>query len=154
MRATAPSASLTLIQVSGGYGAAAWRSAARAYDASRADSLAGTEGDTEPAADGPGLGTDDIPDAESLPTTSTTLGELHHAPDRLRAPIVRAGSDWREVSWDEAFDVAERKIRGVIDTHGIAALTAYIGHPAALSYWCGYNPCAGIVVGGAVEKPL
>ncbi len=27
-----------------------------------------------------------------------------------------------------------------------------IGHPAELSYWCGYNACAGIVVGGSVEK--
>ena len=27
-----------------------------------------------------------------------------------------------------------------------------IGHPAELSYWCGYNGCAGIVVGGSVEK--
>jgi anaerobic selenocysteine-containing dehydrogenase len=64
----------------------------------------------------------------------TTLGELHHDPDRLRAPIVRDGSDWREVSWDEAFDVAERKIRGVIDTHGIAALTSYIGNPTAHNF--------------------
>jgi imidazolonepropionase len=29
-----------------------------------------------------------------------------------------------------------------------------IGHPAELSYWCGYNACAGIVVGGSVEKPV
>ena len=29
-----------------------------------------------------------------------------------------------------------------------------IGHPAELSYWCGYNGCAGIVVGGMVEKPI
>ncbi len=27
-----------------------------------------------------------------------------------------------------------------------------IGHPAELSYWCGYNPCAGIVVGGMVDN--
>jgi imidazolonepropionase len=29
-----------------------------------------------------------------------------------------------------------------------------IGHPAELSYWCGYNPCAGIVVGGSVEMKV
>ncbi len=33
----------------------------------------------------------------------TTLGHLHHDPDRLRAPMVRDGDSWREVSWDEAF---------------------------------------------------
>lgn len=29
-----------------------------------------------------------------------------------------------------------------------------IEHPAELSYWCGYNACAGIVVGGVVEKQI
>jgi len=29
-----------------------------------------------------------------------------------------------------------------------------IGHPAELSYWCGYNACAGIVVAGSVVKPV
>ena len=29
-----------------------------------------------------------------------------------------------------------------------------VDHPAELAYWCGYNPCAGIVIGGAVEKPV
>src|SRR5260221_11479560 len=33
----------------------------------------------------------------------TTLGHLHHDPDRLRAPMVRDGETWREVTWDEAF---------------------------------------------------
>ena len=27
----------------------------------------------------------------------TTLGHLHHDPDRLRAPMVRDGDTWREV---------------------------------------------------------
>ncbi len=29
-----------------------------------------------------------------------------------------------------------------------------IGHPAELSYWCGYNACAGIVIAGSVAKPV
>ena len=33
------------------------------------------------------------------------LADLHHDPDRLRRPMVRAGDGWREVSWDEAFDL-------------------------------------------------
>ncbi len=33
----------------------------------------------------------------------TTLGHLHHDPDRLRAPMVRRGDAWHEVSWQEAF---------------------------------------------------
>ncbi len=30
----------------------------------------------------------------------TTLGDLHHAPDRLRAPVVKVDCQWREVGWD------------------------------------------------------
>jgi len=65
----------------------------------------------------------------------TILGDLHHDPDRLRAPVVR-GEDgrFREVSWDEAFRVAAERIRGVIDTHGRGAIDAYIGNPAAHNF--------------------
>jgi imidazolonepropionase len=43
--------------------------------------------------------------------------------------------------------------RGTLDVGKRADFALWdIGHPAELAYWCGYNPCAGIVVGGAVEK--
>src|SRR6476661_8811462 len=32
------------------------------------------------------------------------LPQLVNDPDRLRRPLVRHGSDWRQVTWDEAFD--------------------------------------------------
>src|SRR4029079_16857250 len=32
-----------------------------------------------------------------------SIGELHHDPDRLRAPMVREGDRWREVGWDKGF---------------------------------------------------
>ena len=39
---------------------------------------------------------------------AAALKALDADPDRLRAPMVRAGEDWREVSWDEAFAEVER----------------------------------------------
>ena len=33
----------------------------------------------------------------------STLKQLHEDPDWLRAPVVKDGDGWREVSWDEAF---------------------------------------------------
>ena len=30
----------------------------------------------------------------------TALGDLHHDPDRLRQPMIRTGSSWREAGWD------------------------------------------------------
>jgi len=50
----------------------------------------------------------------------TALGELHHDPDRLRAPLVRRGDTFHEVTWDEAFAEVERLLHGVIERMGRA----------------------------------
>jgi anaerobic selenocysteine-containing dehydrogenase len=59
------------------------------------------------------------------------LGELHHDPDRLRAPLVREGTTWREVGWSEAFARCEALLRPVLARHGKQAVTTYIGNPTA-----------------------
>ncbi len=64
----------------------------------------------------------------------TVLGHLHEDPDRLRAPMVRDGDTWTEVSWDDAFARCESLLRAVIDTHGKDALTTYIGNPTAHNF--------------------
>jgi anaerobic selenocysteine-containing dehydrogenase len=61
------------------------------------------------------------------------LGALHHDPDRIRQPMLREGSTWREVGWDEAFARCEELLSGVIARHGKQAVTAYIGNPTAHS---------------------
>jgi len=62
------------------------------------------------------------------------LGDLHHDPDRLRAPMVRDGSEWKPVSWAEAFRVAERKLHAVIEREGKDAVATYIGNPTAHNF--------------------
>jgi anaerobic selenocysteine-containing dehydrogenase len=62
------------------------------------------------------------------------LGELHHDPDRLRAPLVREGATWREVGWPEAFARCEQLLRPVLARHGKQAVTTYIGNPTAHSF--------------------
>jgi anaerobic selenocysteine-containing dehydrogenase len=64
----------------------------------------------------------------------TTIGELHHDPDRLRGPLIRRGDDFVEASWDEAFAECERLLHGVIERHGRTAVTAYIGNPTAHNF--------------------
>src|SRR5690349_7814517 len=44
---------------------------------------------------------------------AAALPDLHDDPDRLRAPVVRDGSHWREASWDEALDRAADGLRRV-----------------------------------------
>jgi anaerobic selenocysteine-containing dehydrogenase len=62
----------------------------------------------------------------------TTLGHLHHDPDRLRAPVVRrADGTFEEVTWDDAFARCTELLLPVIGDHGIGAVTAFVGNPLA-----------------------
>ncbi|WP_329259095.1 molybdopterin oxidoreductase family protein [Actinoallomurus sp. NBC_01490] len=60
-----------------------------------------------------------------------TFDELENDPDRLRAPVIRVGGDWREVTWEEAFAAVERGLTGVAGRHGRQALAIYLGNPNA-----------------------
>jgi len=79
----------------------------------------------------------------------TTLGQVHHDPDRLRRPLVREADGFREVSWPQAFGRVEALLRPVIARHGLDAVTAYVGNPTAhnfsLSRYVGaFVPMSGI----------
>ncbi|MEV4054548.1 molybdopterin oxidoreductase family protein [Amycolatopsis sp. NPDC049688] len=58
-----------------------------------------------------------------------SLGTLDEDPDRLRHPMIREGDEWREASWDEAFEAVERGITGVIEKYGRDAVAVYFGNP-------------------------
>lgn len=65
----------------------------------------------------------------------TTLGHLHHDPDRLREPLVRnSAGELVSASWEGAWSRCEELMGAVRDRHGIGAVTAYIGNPAAHNY--------------------
>ena len=59
------------------------------------------------------------------------MRDLHEDPDRLRAPLVRDGSSFREASWEEALDTAARGIARIRREHGRDALAVYQGNPTA-----------------------
>ena len=77
---------------------------------------------------------DDVWSKGYLCPKGASLGRLHHDEDRLRVPMVREGDQWREVTWDEAFARCEELLRPIVTEHGIAAVTAYIGNPAAHNF--------------------
>ncbi|RSK29100.1 molybdopterin oxidoreductase family protein [Bacillus sp. HMF5848] len=58
-----------------------------------------------------------------------SLKELHEDPDRLRKPLVRNGTDWKEVSWQEALSEVKKGLRNVIHTYGRDAVAVYLGNP-------------------------
>jgi anaerobic selenocysteine-containing dehydrogenase len=73
---------------------------------------------------------DDVWSHGYLCPKGTTLGHLHHDPDRLRRPMVRDGDQWREVSWDDAFRRCEELIRPIVERDGVGAFTPDRVHPA------------------------
>jgi anaerobic selenocysteine-containing dehydrogenase len=62
---------------------------------------------------------------------ATALADLHHDPDRLRRPLVREGTSWREVGWDEALDRVGDRLRAIRGEHGKDAIGVYQGNPTA-----------------------
>ncbi|MBN8609020.1 MAG: molybdopterin-dependent oxidoreductase [Deltaproteobacteria bacterium] len=59
------------------------------------------------------------------------MGELHHDPDRLRTPLIRDGSGFREASWDEALRIAIEGFARIRRDHGKDAMAVYYGNPTA-----------------------
>ena len=61
----------------------------------------------------------------------STLKQLHEDPDRLRQPLVMRDGKHVEVSWEEAWEVVNRGLTDVINTHGRESIGAYLGNPGA-----------------------
>jgi anaerobic selenocysteine-containing dehydrogenase len=59
--------------------------------------------------------------------------EYVYAPDRLKYPMKRNGSEWQRISWDEALDTIADLMIKVKETHGVKAFAAAIGMSILLS---------------------
>src|SRR5215468_2468543 len=60
---------------------------------------------------------------------AAALADLHDDPDRLQRPMVRDGTTWRELAWDEAFDLVARRLGQIRAAHGRDAIAVYQGNP-------------------------
>ncbi len=60
---------------------------------------------------------------------ATALADLQEDPDRLRHPLLREGTRWREIGWDEAFTLAAARLHAVREQHGADAVAIYRGNP-------------------------
>ncbi|MDB4960443.1 MAG: dehydrogenase [Myxococcales bacterium] len=61
----------------------------------------------------------------------TALADLHHDPDRLTRPVMRDGDGWKELAWDDAFELVGRRLKGIRDTYGKDSIAVYQGNPSA-----------------------
>ena len=57
------------------------------------------------------------------------LQDIHTDPDRLRTPMKRTDSGFEPISWEEAFDLAERKLSQIRKDNGNDAVALYLGNP-------------------------
>ena len=62
---------------------------------------------------------------------AAALADLHDDPDRVRVPMIRDGSRWREVCWQEALDRAADGLVRTRRRHGRDAVAMYYGNPVA-----------------------
>jgi len=57
------------------------------------------------------------------------LQDLYEDPDRLRKPIERTATGWKEISWNKAFKKAAKGLQAIQQEHGNNALGIYLGNP-------------------------
>jgi anaerobic selenocysteine-containing dehydrogenase len=62
---------------------------------------------------------------------AAALADLYVDPDRLRRPVRRVGSEWEEIGWDEALDLAAEGLRPVQRRHCNDAGRDLLGNPSA-----------------------
>ena len=55
--------------------------------------------------------------------------DLEADPDRLHVPMLREGSRWRAIGWDDAFALAGSRLAAIQQAHGPASVAAYLGNP-------------------------
>jgi anaerobic selenocysteine-containing dehydrogenase len=59
----------------------------------------------------------------------STLGDLHHDPDRLRTPLVRRNGRLEEATWEEAFAEIDQRLTGFFAEHDRQSLALLLGNP-------------------------
>ncbi|MFD2231862.1 molybdopterin oxidoreductase family protein [Alkalimarinus sediminis] len=60
---------------------------------------------------------------------ATALQDLHEDPDRIRRPIERTDSGWKEISWNEALTKTANRLKDIQHNYGRDAVGAYLGNP-------------------------
>ncbi len=62
---------------------------------------------------------------------AVALPDFYDDPDRLRHPLKKTETGFVEISWEEAYDTIETKIKDIQTTYGDNAVATFIGNPNA-----------------------
>jgi anaerobic selenocysteine-containing dehydrogenase len=62
------------------------------------------------------------------------LKDIYEDKNRLKLPVRRTGDEWREISWEEAFDEIAEKIAGIQERSGRNAVAFFQGNPSVHNF--------------------
>jgi anaerobic selenocysteine-containing dehydrogenase len=62
---------------------------------------------------------------------AVALRDIQDDPDRLRGPVLRVGTAFVPVSWDDAFATAAKGLAAILRANGPNAVATYLGNPVA-----------------------
>jgi len=61
---------------------------------------------------------------------AVALQDIHADPDRIKKPLKKTNTGWKEISWKEAFDLVETGLKKVQNKYGNDAVAIYQGNPS------------------------
>jgi anaerobic selenocysteine-containing dehydrogenase len=62
------------------------------------------------------------------------LKDIYEDKNRLKFPVKRVGSEWKEVSWNEAFDEIAHKLKEIQTKYGRNSVAVYQGNPSVHNF--------------------
>lgn len=65
---------------------------------------------------------------------AVALQDIQNDPDRLHQPMLRVGSEWRPIPWEDAFALVAERLAGIQTRHGQNAVAVYQGNPSVHNY--------------------
>jgi len=65
---------------------------------------------------------------------AVALQDIQNDPDRLHQPMLRVGSDWQPIPWEEAFALVAERLTAIQARHGQNAVAVYQGNPSVHNY--------------------
>ncbi len=65
---------------------------------------------------------------------AVALQDIQNDPDRLHQPMLRVGSEWQPIPWEDAFALVAERLAGIQTRHGQNAVAVYQGNPSVHNY--------------------
>lgn len=65
---------------------------------------------------------------------AVALQDIQNDPDRLHQPILRVGSEWQPIAWEDAFALVAEKLAGIQARYGQNSVAVYQGNPSVHNY--------------------